>query len=209
MVANEFFDALPIRQFEKIFHGWCERLVAIKDGELAFTFSPPDEAILLLIPEAMRDAHPGTVYEISPASINLMRDLAKHIVANTGVALIIDYAYTANDGKPTLQAVANHRYADVLANPGEADITALVDYALLRRAALMQNALAHDPVEQGEFLRTLGIEVRAEQLKLRATPEQAADIDKALHRLTDVAEMGSLFKALAISSAQLTDLPGF
>ncbi len=209
VVANEFFDALPIRQFEKTFHGWCERLVTVMDGALAFTFSSPDDAIKLLVPEAMHEANVGTVYEVSPASLNLMRDLAQHLVRNGGAALIVDYGYAVPDGKPTLQAVAHHKYAGVLENVGETDITALIDFSLLRRAALMQGAAAQGSVGQGDFLRALGIEVRAEQLKLRAKPEQAAAIDAALHRLTSAAEMGNLFKVLAVSSSNLTELSGF
>jgi NADH dehydrogenase [ubiquinone] 1 alpha subcomplex assembly factor 7 len=208
-IANEFFDALPIRQFEKSFTGWCERWVTLQDGQLAFTLSPPDPAILLLIPEALRTANPGTVFELSSAAVNLIRDLSLHIAQQGGAALLVDYGYLTPDGKPSLQAVAGHRYADVLANAGEADITALVDFGMLRQAAILQGALAHGAVGQGEFLSTLGITLRADQLKLRATPDQKAAIESALHRLTDAAEMGSLFKVLAVSSPQLKQLPGF
>ena len=208
-VANEFFDALPIRQFEKSFQGWCERLVSVEADAFAFTLSPPDEALLLLIPEAMRDTNPGAVFELSPASINLTRDLAQHITRHGGAGLIIDYGYVAPDGKPTLQAVANHRYADVLANVGEADLTALFDFGMAQRAAMKQGAVTHGPIGQGEFLKTLGIELRADQLKRRATEQQIHAIDSALRRLTDPSEMGSLFKALAIASPDLTELVGF
>jgi NADH dehydrogenase [ubiquinone] 1 alpha subcomplex assembly factor 7 len=208
-IANEFFDALPIRQFEKSFHGWCERLVTTTDDKLSFSLSQPDEAILLLIPERLREANPGTVFELSPQSLHLMHHLAKYINQRGGAALVIDYGYAEPDGNPTLQAVANHKYSDVLANPGEADITALVDFNLLRTAAMTRSAVAFGPVPQGEFLQTLGIEVRADQLKRTATPEQVKAIDTALHRLTDNAEMGCLFKVLAITSPSLSEVPGF
>jgi NADH dehydrogenase [ubiquinone] 1 alpha subcomplex assembly factor 7 len=208
-VANEFFDALPIRQFEKGFHGWCERLVTMRDDALSFALSPADEALALLVPQRLREANPGTVYELSPASLHLMRDLARRIARHSGAALVVDYGYAEPDGKPTLQAVADHRYADVLANPGEADLTALVDFGMLARAGLSGGAMAFAPLAQGEFLRALGIEVRADQLKHRATPEQASAIDSALHRLTDPSHMGSLFKALAVAAPNLAELPGF
>ena len=200
VIANEFFDALPIRQFEKTFHGWCERLVTLRDGSLVFTLSPPDPALALLVPAALREAHPNTVYEVSPASVNFMRDLARQIAQRGGAAIVIDYGYAEPDGKPTLQAVANHAFADVLANVGEADITALVDFGMLRGAAMAGGVKPAPLVTQGEFLRHLGIDLRADQLKRRATPEQVVAIDAALHRLTDNSQMGSLFKVLTLSS---------
>jgi len=209
IIANEFFDALPIRQFEKSFQGWCERLVTIEKDAFVFTLSKPDDALLLLIPEAMRDANPGTVFELSPASINLTRDLAKHIAQNGGAALIVDYGCAAPDGKPTLQAVADHRYANVLGNPGEADLTALVDFGMLQRAAVTEGTGTYGPVGQGEFLKALGIDLRADQLKLRATAQQASAIDSALRRLTHPAQMGVLFKALAITTSDITECAGF
>jgi NADH dehydrogenase [ubiquinone] 1 alpha subcomplex assembly factor 7 len=209
IIANEFFDALPVRQFEKTFQGWHERLVTVANDDLDFTMHPLDAAVLPLIPERMRDASPGTVYEISMPGLVLMRDLARHIAQNTGAALIIDYGYAESDGKPTLQAVSGHDYTDVLARPGEADVTALVDFGALQKAAQTQHLPAHGPITQGEFLQTLGIELRASQLKRHATPEQAKDIDAALRRLTDASQMGTLFKVMAIAAPALSELPGF
>ena len=209
VIGNEFFDAMPIRQFEKGFHGWCERLVTVRNGDLAFVLSSPDEDLKRLIPETMHEAKLGTIYELSPVSLNLMRDLSGRIVKNGGAGLFVDYGYVTPDGKPTLQAVANHKYADVLDNVGEADLTALVDFGLLRRAATMQSANVFGAVGQGEFLLGLGMDVRAGQLKHRATTEQAAAIDVALHRLTDAAEMGSLFKVMAVASSNLKEIAGF
>ena len=208
IVANEFFDALPIRQFEKGFEGWCERMVALKEGKLVFALSQPDDALKLLIPETMHDAVPGTVYELCPAAANVMRDLATIVVRNGGAILTIDYGYPAPDGKPTLQALKDHKYADVLDSPGEVDVTALVDFGLLRRAALLQKASVAGPVGQGAFLQAMGIDIRAAGLKQRATAQQASDIDTGLRRLTDAAEMGTLFKAMAVTSPNLNP-PGF
>jgi NADH dehydrogenase [ubiquinone] 1 alpha subcomplex assembly factor 7 len=209
VIANEFFDALPVRQFEKTFQGWHERLVTLDGGRLAFTTRQLDAPMLMLIPGPMRDAPPGTVYEISMPALVMMRDLARHIAGQGGAALVIDYGYAESDGKPTLQAVSGHTYADALAAPGEADITTHVDFGALQKAAQIQNVTVQGPVAQGEFLQTLGIELRAAQLKRHATPEQAKDIDAALHRLTDASQMGSLFKAIAIASPLLSELPGF
>jgi NADH dehydrogenase [ubiquinone] 1 alpha subcomplex assembly factor 7 len=209
IIANEFFDALPIRQFEKTFHGWQERFVTVENDHLAFTTQSLDETLAKLIPDDLREANPGAVYEISMSAMVLMRNLARHIQSHGGAMLMIDYGYAEYDGKPTLQAVADHKFADVLATPGEADLTALVDFAVLRKAAQTQDVRILGPVGQGEFLQALGIDLRAEQLKLHATPKQAADITSALHRLTDPAQMGTLFKVVAITSKSLSDIPGF
>ena len=209
IIANEFFDALPIRQFEKTFQGWCERLITVDGDGLTFTIQPLDETMAKMIPDALREANPGTVYEISMPGMVLMRNLAKHIGAHGGALLVIDYGYAEYDGKPTLQAVSSHAFADVLANPGEDDLTALVDFTALKKAAQTQDVQVIGPVGQGEFLQALGIDLRAEQLKLHATPQQATDITSALHRLTDPSQMGTLFKAMAVTSKSLSDMPGF
>ena len=206
-VANEFFDALPVRQFEKTFHGWHERLVDAAGDRLVFTTRPLDEKLIDLIPESLREATPGTVYEIAMQALILMRGLAQHVQAHGGAELVVDYGYVEYDGKPTLQAVAGHQYADVLADPGNADLTALVDFTVLKKAAQMLDI--RGPVGQGEFLQTLGIELRAAQLKHAATPQLAQDIDSALHRLTDPSQMGSLFKVMAAVSPPMPDVPGF
>lgn len=210
LIANEFFDALPIRQFEKTFQGWAERKVGLdENGKLAFVLEPLDPAVMFVIAEGMKDAMPGTVYEISFAALTIMRDLARHLAQQGGAALIVDYGPVEPSGKPTLQAVSKHGSAEILDNPGDNDLTAHVDFAALKATALAQEALALGPIGQGEFLTTLGIELRAGQLKQNAAPEQAKEIDVALHRLTDPAEMGSLFKALAIASPPYKELPGF
>lgn len=209
IIANEFFDALPIRQFENSAEGWRERLVTLDGDELEFILSPPDPSFLLFIPPEQREAPISTVHEVSLPALALMRQLAQHIAAHGGAALIVDYGYTAPPGKGTLQAASGHRHADVLERPGEVDLTAHVDFIALKQVAQAQNVVALGPVGQGEFLQTLGIEMRALQLKHNATPEQAHAIDAALRRLTDASEMGSLFKAMAIVSPELEGLAGF
>ncbi len=209
IIANEFLDALPIRQFEMTAQGWCERLITVDGEELEFVLSPHDPAFLLFIPQEQREAPVGTVHEISLPGLTLIRQIAQQVVVHGGAALIIDYGYAVPPGKGTFQAVSHHRQADVLEHPGEVDLTAHVDFAALRTIAQAQGALVLGPVGQGEFLQTLGIEMRALQLKYNALPEQARVIDAALHRLTDAAEMGSLFKVMAIVSPQLGKLAGF
>ncbi len=209
VIANEFFDALPIRQFEKTVEGWRERLVMADGEELEFVLAPPDQSFMLFIPESEREKPIGTVHEASLPALGIVKQFAKHVVAQGGAALIVDYGYAVPAGKATLQAVSGHRHADVLERPGEVDLTAHVDFSALRQVAQAQGAAAQGPIGQGEFLQALGIEMRALQLKHGATPDQVRDIDSALHRLTDTGEMGVLFKAIAIAAPKLGALAGF
>lgn len=226
IIANEFFDALPVRQFENTADGWRERLVTADGDELEFVLSPPDPAFRFLIPEELHEAPGGTTHEISLSTLILARQIANHVGRYDGAALIIDYGYAAPPGKGTVQATSSHRHADILERPGEVDITAHVDFSALKHWAVGQGTAFLGPIEhgkflqteeaailgpvtQGEYLETLGIEMRAMQLKHNATPEQSAAIDAALRRLTDSAEMGALFKAMAIVSAKLGTLAGF
>ena len=209
LIANEFLDALPIRQFEKNFQGWCERLITVENDNFLFTLWPLDPILTRLIPANLRDANPGTVYEISPPSLGVVRTLSKQLLRNKGAALLIDYGFIEASGKPTLQAVSKHQFTDVLKDPGEIDITAHVDFGTLKSVAAAEGVIVSGPLGQGEFLNTLGIELRAVQLKQRTTPSEAKNIDLALHRLTNVSEMGSLFKVMSLSSPDLTELAGF
>jgi SAM-dependent MidA family methyltransferase len=203
-IANEFVDALPISQFIKDRDGWHVRMVGIVDGKLGFVAAP--DAMLGLVSEA--DATPpGTILERRhdrPISL-----LARRIARQGGAALIIDYGHAESGFGDTLQAVREHKFADPLEHPGEADLTAQVDFAAVAGWAQRQGAATHGPVPQGEFLRRLGIVARAARLKANATPQQAADIDAALARLTAPDQMGELFKVLAIANPKLGPLPGF
>jgi NADH dehydrogenase [ubiquinone] 1 alpha subcomplex assembly factor 7 len=209
IIANEFFDALPVRQFEKAADGWRERLVAVDGDELEFVLSPPDPSFLFFIPTDRRDAPAGTVHEVCLPGLTMMQQIAKRIMKYGGAALIIDYGYAAPPGTGTLQAVSSHRHADVLERPGEVDLTFHVDFAALKQIGQAKDAVVLGPIGQGEFLKTLGIDVRAAQLKHEATPDQATAIDAAVRRLTHDDEMGCLFKAMAIVSPQLGAMPGF
>jgi NADH dehydrogenase [ubiquinone] 1 alpha subcomplex assembly factor 7 len=209
IIANEFFDALSIRQFEKTFQGWSERLIATENNKLTFILSPTDAKISALIPENMREAHPGTVYELGLPGLSVTLALAQHIAKHGGVALIIDYGFVEPSGKPTLQAVSQHQYTGILTRPGEGDLTAHVNFGALQNMALHQKTVVLGPIGQGEFLQSLGIELRAVQLKQRSTPNQAKDIDDALRRLTDASQMGTLFKVMALSSPEISSLAGF
>ncbi len=210
LLANEFFDALPLRQFERTPAGWCERLVVeASGGSLAFGLSPPDPRLAVLVPAALREAPASSVAEVSSAGLGLASDIARRVSESGGAALIVDYGYDLPDGKPTLQAVRRHEPHDVLEAPGSADLTAHVDFAALAEAAAAAGAGTAGPLPQGRFLEGLGIVQRAEALARGATPDQARDIAAALRRLTDPAEMGEAFKALAISHPELGPPAGF
>ncbi len=211
LVANEFFDALPIRQFVRTAAGWRERLVSLgEDGHsLVPTLGPPSPQVGILLPAALRAAAPGAVAEVSPAAIGLAAEIGRRLVAHGGAALIIDYGDARPPGEPTLQAVRGHARHDVLAEPGTADLTAHVDFAALVHAASDAGARAHGPVPQGAFLEALGLQARAATLRRAATPAQKEAIAAAIHRLTNAAEMGTLFKVLALARPDLGPMPGF
>jgi SAM-dependent MidA family methyltransferase len=139
-----------------------------------------------------------------------MMKIAMRVRHQDGAALIIDYGHLRSDAGDTFQAIARHSYADPLKNPGQADVTAHVDFQALARAAEDVGARVHGPVTQGEFLKRLGIETRAVALMAKTTPEISADISGALKRLIDSGRggMGSMFKVLGISEPRLTGLAG-
>ena len=196
IVANEFFDALPVRQFEKSFQGWCERRVAVVDDALTIVLQPLDDLSERFIPPSQREALPGTIIETSARAQHMTRDLAQHLVVHKGSMLLIDYGYVTSSGAATLQAVSRHAYADIFERPGEVDLTAHVDLSALVEAARAVGVQVSSVIGQGEFLQNLGIEIRADSLKRQASSAQTADIEAALHRLIDPTQMGVLFKVV-------------
>jgi SAM-dependent MidA family methyltransferase len=208
ILANEFFDALPVRHFVNTIGGWRERLVGLgSDGELTFGLADRAEEGLTIA------AREGAIIEICAAGQRLMAEIAARLVAEGGAMLVVDYGYAETSLGDSLQAVKGHAYADPLAEPGEADLTAHVDFAALARAAQAKGAKIHGPVTQGRFLEQLGIFRRAETLSRNATPRQRADIEAALERLAGAGDarrrMGELFKVMAVTHPAMPDLPGF
>jgi len=208
LLANEFFDAMPIRQYVKTARGWCERMVVARDGVLDFALAPlptPSAAIA-----ATRAGAPeGGVYEVSPAATALAEAIARVVGEKGGGALLMDYGYGAEPGYgETLQAVGGHQFADVLADPGENDLSAHVDFAALGDAARHGGAAIYGPRGQGEFLADLGITGRAEQL-MKSNPDSAKALFAAVERLIGPAQMGDLFKALAFLPRSAAKPPGF
>jgi NADH dehydrogenase [ubiquinone] 1 alpha subcomplex assembly factor 7 len=210
ILANEYFDVLPIHQVVKRETGWHERVVNLDaDGKLVFGASDePMPRFEVLLPPLVRAAPVGAVFEWRPD--NEMMKIAARVRDQDGAALIIDYGHLRSDAGDTFQAIARHSFADPLKNPGQADVTAHVDFQALARAAEDVGARVHGPVTQGEFLKRLGIETRAVTLMGKTTPEVSADISAALKRLTDSGRggMGSMFKVLAVTEPNLTMLAG-
>lgn len=202
LLANEFFDALPIRQFLRTPEGWRERMVGLAEGTLTFGLSPP---IPCPDPRFATDP-PGTLVEICPQAAPIMQALADRISTHGGAALIIDYGGWRSRGD-TLQALRAHAPDDPLAHPGDADLTAHVDFEAL---ALAAPSIAHTaPTPQGTLLQRLGIDQRAARLAA-GLAGAARDSHLAAHRrLTHPQEMGSLFKALAFHPHTAPPPPGF
>jgi NADH dehydrogenase [ubiquinone] 1 alpha subcomplex assembly factor 7 len=201
ILANEFFDALPVRQFQKTFNGWAESMVTVMNDALVIMPRLLNENELKLVPADQHEAVPGTIVEFCPKAENLMRDLVRHLKKTSGSMLMIDYGYSAPSGAATVQAVSNHTHTSIFDRPGEVDLTAHVDFTTLSQIAQNVGGEVSPIIGQGEFLKNLGIKIRAEGLKKRASLPQAADIDVALHRLIDVDQMGLLFKVLEINPA--------
>ncbi len=211
IITNEFFDALPVHQAVMCADGWHERVVKIgEDNNLHFSIDrDPIPLFDEFLPRNMRAAKIGEIFEWRTDQMAL--ELGRRVVRSDGVALVIDYGHAESAIGDTLQAVERHEFADPLAAPGIIDLTAHVDFQALARAAESMGARAHGPVEQGEFLRRLGIEQRAAALKAGAPHEQALAIQAALLRLTSTERtgMGRMIKALALSASKLGPLPGF
>jgi SAM-dependent MidA family methyltransferase len=210
IVANEFFDALPIRQAERHSTGWHERAVAIDaSGELVLTVAPdPVSDLVPKLPPAVARAPVGAIFEWRPDDFAI--EIARRAAAG-GAALIIDYGHLKSATGDTFQAVRSHRYASPLASPGLTDLTAHVDFEALGKAARAAGARVHGPIEQGTWLKHLGVEARAAVLKANAAEHKRPGITAALERLTGTGpdQMGSLFKAIGFSAPRIAQLPGF
>lgn len=225
LLANEFFDALPIRQFQRTARPdaapvWAERRIGLGEGLDTNPGADGGDFVWLadtrsgdaLIPPALRDAPVGSVVELCPAAAAIAATLAGRIGTQGGGALIVDYGYAGPAAGDTLQALAAHRPVPALERPGEVDLTAHVDFTALAEAARARGAAVPALITQAVLLESLGLHQRAAQLRARATPAQALDIDAAAARLTATAtatDMGRLFKALAILPPGAPPAPAF
>lgn len=201
VIANEFFDALPVRQYERGVLGWHETLVGVDAAGLALGRSAP-----LPVPDARFEAdQPGTVIEICPQMTAIAGSLGQRLTSHGGAALVIDYGGWRSRGD-TLQALRRHRPETVLDHPGDADLTAHVDFECL---ALAMGTPHSGLTDQGQLLQRLGIAHRAARLAMGLDGDRLKSHRAALHRLTHPAEMGSLFKAIAFHAPGSPPPPGF
>ena len=189
LLANEFFDALPIHQY--VGDGRRERMIGLDGRNLAFTEDADD------------------IVETCPAGQEIAAEIGRRLAAHGGAALIVDYGPAQSGPGDSLQAVKDHAYHPVLETPGEADLTAHVDFQALLAAARDAGAVGYGPISQRDLLRRLGIEARIQALVPKADPAQRAAIVSGYRRLTDADQMGTLFKAIALTGPDSPAPPAF
>ena len=207
LAANEFFDAVPIRQFVKTKAGFRERLVGLgRDGDLTFLAGAGglDPALL---PPGHAAQPPGSIVEVAPARAAIMQMICDRLFQGGGTAVVIDYGHLEAGFGDTLQAVLKHRFDPPLAHPGEADLTTHVDFAALGGTA-RQAGLQCLYTTQGEFLLSLGLLERAGSLGAKASQKARERLTGEVERLASDDQMGRLFKVLAIARPGIA-IPGF
>ena len=210
LIANEFFDALPIHQFEKTKQGWNERLIDIdQEDNFHFVLSSTNISNSITLSQDIISAPIGSVVETCPYGISLAAELASRVIKNGGAILIIDYGANLTIPQESWQSVYKHKYHSPLKNPGKSDISAHVNFQSLKESAIETGARVLGPIPQGTFLENLGIKSRADFLKKKSTHKQAKEINNAYHRLVDSEDMGFLFQVLCISSPNFPHPAGF
>lgn len=209
VVANEFLDALPIRQYVRRDGAWFERRIGLaKSGGLEFQTADEAEATLSQ-PDFLRNAPDGAVWETNPQALALVDDLSSRLCLQGGAALFIDYGPLESGLGDSLQAVKGHAFVPALAEPGLADLTAHVDFAALARRARESGLKGWGPVPQGVWLQRLGIAPRTSQLAAASSEDRRDLLVSGSRRLIDPQEMGTLFKVLALTMPGLSLPPGF
>jgi NADH dehydrogenase [ubiquinone] 1 alpha subcomplex assembly factor 7 len=207
LVANEFLDALPVRQLVRTEAGWRETMVAV-DADGRFVPVAGDRPMDAAVPAERREAEEGTVLETCPAAAAVVFEAAGRLAQQGGAALFIDYGHAEPRAGSTLQAIARHRKVDPFAMPGEADLTAHVDFAMLADVARSRGAHWLGTVPQGAWLRALGIEGRADALAGFA-PQHREALMRAKDRLVGDGQMGLLFKVMGLTAPEWPDAVGF
>jgi SAM-dependent MidA family methyltransferase len=207
IVANEFFDALPIKQLIATHAGWRELLVARGPGG-TFVTVPGTHNMDHIVPPAIRSAPANSIYETAPETSRIIFDLLTRLKKQGGALLVIDYGYCEPGLGSTLQAVKDHAFAGPFENPGQHDLTAHVNFLELANLAEMREMRVSGPAGQGDWLTALGINQRAASIAAQS-PDRADEINAARDRLVDAAQMGTLFKVLAISSPDWPVPEGF
>ncbi|MFN4295545.1 MAG: class I SAM-dependent methyltransferase [Brevundimonas sp.] len=205
LIANEVLDCLPARQFMRTDTGWAERRVGLDDsGDLTFGLTAPSAGFL----KPAFNIETGQIFEISEQQAAFGRDLGALIREASGAALLIDYGRDRPGPGGTLQALKRHEKVDPLSTPGEADLTQWADFPVVLEAAVRSGADVTGCRGQGDFLRALGVEARAQRL-MQSRPDAAPVIERQLHRLTAPDQMGDLFKAACVFAPKSLSIPGF
>ncbi len=209
IIANEFLDALPVRQYERRGEDWFERCVRVsKKGKLEFCSSSKPLKTSEILPQTIHEnAQDGDMVEIRPHSDKIAETIAARAQDTPTAALLIDYGHETTTPGETLQAVMAHGFVDPLEKPGEADLTAHVDFAQLGDSARRHGLQVHGSLPQGEFLLALGLKERCERLIADTDNDTREKISSGAMRLADPAQMGDLFKVMALTSNGLTPPP--
>jgi SAM-dependent MidA family methyltransferase len=197
VIANELFDALPIRQFESRNGHWMERRIGLG----------ADHRLVIGLSTQHLDRPPGAdgdILESAPLRDDIARELGRRFAVSPGIALIIDYGHATSALGDTLQAVRRHKFCSILDRPGEADLTSHVDFESLGHALKQGGALPHGPITQRQFLLSMGLEARAALLTQKAKIPERNVIGRAVERLAGENQMGNLFKVLAATSPGLS-----
>ena len=209
VIANEFFDALPITQYARTQTGWREITVTLENNELAYARGPEQKNPFSPVQAALLpNTAPEEIVEASPARELVMQDLCAHLKRVRGAALIIDYGYARPATGDSFQAMKHHEFVNPLACPGEADLTAHVNFAVLSQLAAATGLETYPIAQQGEFLRCLGLDQRAAQLA-KASPDAVGKIMGERDRLAAPDQMGHLFKVLGCAIPTCRLLPDF
>lgn len=204
LIANEFFDALPIHQYCYRESEWYERLVTTTESEFVFTLAPEPTSFDQILAGADDD-----IFETCPDGEEIISRISELLFVNNGAALIIDYGASDTLLGDSFQAVKGHGHVDPLNDPGESDLTAHVKFATHKNIASARDISVQGPTSQGRFLERLGIEARHHMLSQKANETQKKKLDAQLRRLTSTSEMGTLFKVMALSHNMPTATEGF
>lgn len=193
-IGNEFFDAIPIRQFERRDGEWYERVVGLKDGA---------PVLGLVAADVGSQGQDGDIIEFAPARSDMAREIGERLKAHPGAALFIDYGHGQTAPGDTLQAMRGHRYVSILDRPGESDLTSHVDFEALGKAFAQGGAVVHPVLTQRAFLLAMGLEQRIAMLAAKSDLHGRAILERQMTRLAGPDQMGNLFKVLCAASPEL------
>jgi NADH dehydrogenase [ubiquinone] 1 alpha subcomplex assembly factor 7 len=210
IIGNEFLDALPIRRFMSLKGGWVEEVITLNEkGDLSLGLGPADPGMVAALPAMLFKPAETDCIEISPVLNQFLGNACNRLQKQGGFALFIDYGYPQTACGKTLQAVKKHQSVSILETPGEADLTAHVNFETVGTIAMQSGLTVHGPVEQGDYLNRIGITHRQAILNKNATDRQKQDMRNSIDRLTGYNQMGRLFKVIGISADPALNLEGF